>query len=58
MPTVTGHGAAIHYRDVGTGEPAFVFAQGLGMPRFANQVDHFSPRHRVLVPDLAGRGSK
>lgn len=56
MATVSHNGAAIHYEDVGTGEPALVLVQGLGVPRFAEQVEHFAVRHRVVVPDLPGMG--
>ncbi len=57
MPTVNRHGAAMFYQDVGSGNPPLVFVHGVGIhEHFAPQVAHFSPRHRVVAPDLPGYG--
>jgi pimeloyl-ACP methyl ester carboxylesterase len=54
MPTLSRNGAGLHYEETGAGDPALVFVQGLGVPRFAGQVEHLAPRHRVIVPHLPG----
>lgn len=54
----TAQSVHIAYDDVGSGEPAIVFLHGLFEDRtyYRSQVEHLSPRHRVLSVDLRGHG--
>ena len=56
--TTTSDGLRITYDDSGGGTPALVFIHGAFCNRghYAPQLDHFSSRHRVIVPDLRGHG--
>lgn len=51
-------GVAIHYDDLGTGEPALVFVHGWSCDRgyWSGQLEHFARSHRVVNVDLAGHG--
>ena len=51
-------GVAIHYDDLGEGEPALVFVHGWSCDRsyWAGQIEHFARSHRVVNLDLAGHG--
>lgn len=57
MPTAFRDGTRIFYQDTGSGDPPLVFVHGLGNhEQFAAQLEHFSPHHRVVAPDLPGYG--
>lgn len=51
-------GLSIVYESAGAGDPAIVFVHGIFGDRsyFAAQVQHLSPRHRVVTLDLRGHG--
>ena len=51
-------GTTIAYTAAGSGEPALVFIHGGLANRhfFDGEVEAFTPRHRVIVPDLPGHG--
>lgn len=56
--TAISDGLAIAYEDVGSGDPAIVFAHGAFANRghHASQVEHLSKSHRVLALDIRGHG--
>ncbi|NKB56478.1 MAG: alpha/beta fold hydrolase [Alphaproteobacteria bacterium] len=59
MPQVTLNGISHHYRLEGPeGAPVLTLAhaQGFTSQSWSAQIDHFSDRYRVLVPDLRGHG--
>lgn len=51
-------GTPISYEVYGSGEPALVFVHGWSCDAryWRAQIAHFSPKHRVVVLDLAGHG--
>lgn len=57
MPYVSVDGTDLYYSEQGTGAP-LLFIHGLGSSGqdWADQVDHFADRYRVLRLDLAGHG--
>ncbi len=58
MPFSDYAGGRLFYQLSGEHGPPLVFIHGMwgDHAQFAPQVEHFAPRHRVLVPDLAGHG--
>jgi pimeloyl-ACP methyl ester carboxylesterase len=56
--TTTSDGLRVTYDDSGTGAPALVFIHGAFANRghYAPQLEYFSKRRRVIVPDLRGHG--
>jgi pimeloyl-ACP methyl ester carboxylesterase len=57
MANITINGTRIHYLDHGTGEDV-TFLHGLGgnCHEWDRQIENFSDRFRVIVPDLKGHG--
>lgn len=55
----TGPSGRIHYKSWGRGREALVLIHGWScdMSYFAEQVEHFSPRMRVITIDLPGHGA-
>lgn len=50
-------GARLAYEDVGSGEPiVFVHGHPFNRSMWTNQVSFFTPRHRLILPDLRGYG--
>lgn len=49
---------SLHFESAGEGAPALVFTHGLAADHstWRAQVEHFSPRHRVVTWDLRGHG--
>lgn len=55
---VSPDGGVLSYLDEGVGEPLVMLHAWCGdSSHFANQVEHFRSRHRVIVPDLPWHGS-
>ena len=56
--TTSADGVELVWTACGHGEPALVFIHGFAGDRhqFANQVEAFADRHRVITLDLAGHG--
>ncbi|SFC75865.1 hypothetical protein SAMN04488168_10940 [Bacillus sp. 491mf] len=46
----------LHFEGYGNGEPVLFLHLGLetGQTSFQNQIDYFSKRFRIIVPDLRG----
>ena len=58
MPTLDRPGASLHWRDVGRGAPVLLLhAFPLSGDMYRPQIDAFSGRYRLLVPDLRGFGA-
>jgi pimeloyl-ACP methyl ester carboxylesterase len=57
MKTATINGIELSYRDEGQGQPIlFIHAFPLHSGMWERQIAAFSPRHRVIAPDLRGFG--
>lgn len=55
---VSPDGGVLSYLDEGVGEPLVLLHAWCGdSSHFANQVEHFRARHRVIVPDLPWHGA-
>ena len=54
----TDDGLELYWRAVGSGEPALVCCNGVGVSTFFFKyvVEHFRERHRVVVWDYRGHG--
>src|SRR5215212_5760913 len=58
MKTATINGIDMAYRDEGAGQPMlFIHAFPLHSAIWDRQIAAFSPRHRVIAPDLRGLGA-
>lgn len=57
MPYLSRDGVNLYYEEAGSG-PAMIFVHGwcCDHTHFERQVEHFSPRYRVLSVDLRGHG--
>jgi len=58
MPFLERDGVKLYYEDSGGGDPPLLLVHGwtCNHSHWAAQVQHFSPRHRVVTVDLRGHG--
>ena len=59
MGTLDRDGVGLHYEEIGSGDPPFVFVHGwcCNHTYFAPQIEQFSKSHRVVAIDLRGHGA-
>ena len=58
MPYLNRDGVKLYYEEAGSGQECMLFVHGwcCNLTYFAPQVEHFSPRYRVVSIDLRGHG--